>query len=139
MAVIPIESWIIDLADPQQPRLIGGRCTACGEYYFPMRHHCAKAECLAPCEEVRLSTRGVLYTWTYVPNPRWGKAQVDKPYLVGQVDLPEGTRIQGILEGDPQKIEIGMQMRLATTPIEQKGEDTVVSYCFVPDEEGAAS
>lgn len=135
MGLVPIEEKILDLSDPDNPALLGCRCKACGEVYFPIRHRCAKGECLSFCEEVTLSRTGTLYTWTYVHHPKYGKQQMeDAPYMVGQVDLPEGTRIQGIISGiDPKDVQIGMKMKVALDYlIKNENGDDVVSYCFVP-------
>lgn len=49
----------------EQPRLIGSRCRACGEYFFPKQVACAN--CLKQdMEEVLLSPRGKLYSYTIV-------------------------------------------------------------------------
>jgi uncharacterized OB-fold protein len=128
-----LEPGILDLADPAGPRLVGARCRVCGERYFPRRHRCAKDTCLGPCEEVRLGTTGTLYTWTYVPTPKYGRLSVgDEPFLVGQVDLDDGPRVQGILVGPPEGMAIGMRMRLDLDVVREDEQGAVVTYCFVP-------
>jgi uncharacterized OB-fold protein len=70
--------------------------------------------CLAEgCEDVELGPRGRLWTWTYVHVPLFAKkdARVDA-YGVGQVDLPEGPRVQTILQGGPDDFAIGMELEL---------------------------
>jgi uncharacterized protein len=130
MARVPIEDGYFtvpdDPADP--PRLLGSRCTACGEHFFPRRHVCAR--CLAEgCENVLLGPRGRLWTWTYVHVPLFAKkdARVDA-YGVGQVDLPEGPRVQAILLGGPDDFRIGidMELDLETLRTDDDGREVVI-------------
>jgi uncharacterized OB-fold protein len=111
---VPIEAGYFTIPeDPAEtPRLLGSRCPACGEHFFPRRLVCAR--CLAEgCEDVLLGPRGQLWTWTYVHVPLFAKKDrsVDA-YGVGQVDLPEGPRVQAILVGGPDDFRIGMELEL---------------------------
>jgi uncharacterized OB-fold protein len=111
---VPVEEWYFTVpGDPTvAPRLLGSRCGACGEHFFPRRLVCAR--CLAEgCEDIELGPRGRLWTWTYVHVPLFAKkdARVDA-YGVGQVDLPEGPRVQSILRGEAGDFSIGMEMEL---------------------------
>jgi uncharacterized OB-fold protein len=123
----------------RRPRLLGSRCPACGEHFYPRRFVCAK--CLHEgCEDVVLSPTGTLWTYTYVHVPLFAKkdAKVDA-YGVGQVDLPEGPRIQAILVGGPDDFEIGMalELDLETLHHDKDGNDVVI-YRFKPVAEAAA-
>jgi uncharacterized OB-fold protein len=127
-------------AHDQRPRLLGSRCPACGEHFYPRRLVCAK--CLHEgCEDVVLSPTGTLWTYTYVHVPLFAKkdAKIDA-YGVGQVDLPEGPRIQAILVGGPDDFEIGMALELDTETLRQDGDgNDIVIYRFRPvGAEGAA-
>ena len=76
---VPIEPGFFTVPDDPAapPRLLGSRCRACGEHFFPRRLVCAR--CLAEgCEDVLLSTRGTLYTWTYVHFPLFGSKRADQ-------------------------------------------------------------
>jgi uncharacterized OB-fold protein len=120
-----------DPAEP--PRLLGSRCDSCGEHFFPRRTVCAR--CLHEgCADVMLGPRGRLYTWTYVHVPLFAKRDGSVgAYGVGQVDLPEGPRIQSILVGGPDDFRIGMELEL---DLETLGPDTdgndVVIFRFRP-------
>lgn len=128
-----LEADVLDLSDPSEPRLVGGQCLRCGERYFPRRHRCAKATCFGPCSEVRLASAGTLYTWTYVHTPKYGRVAMDtEPFLVGQVDLDDGPRVQGVLRGASEAIAIGMRMRLDLDVVREDEGESVVTYCFVP-------
>ena len=111
---VPIEEGYFTVPDDPAavPRLLGSRCGACGEAFFPRRLVCAK--CLAEgCEDVELGPRGRLWTWTYVHVPLFAKkhARVEA-YGVGQDALPEGPRVQSILQGGSDEFTIGMEMEL---------------------------
>lgn len=136
MARVPIEPGYFTVPeDPEaSPRLLGSRCPACGEQFFPRRHVCAS--CLAVgCEDVELGPRGRLWTWTYVHVPLFAKKdrRVDA-YGVGQVDLPEGPRVQTILLGGRDDFEIGMELELdlETLRIDERTGDEVVIFRFRP-------
>jgi uncharacterized OB-fold protein len=120
--------------DPNEPpRLLASRCQACGEHFYPRRQVCAK--CLHDgTDDVLLGPTGRLWTWTYVHVPLFAKkdGSVDA-YGVGQVDLPEGPRIQAILVGGPDAFEIGMELELdlETLTTDKDGNDVVI-YRFKP-------
>lgn len=144
MAAVPIapEYFALAAADDadQRPRLLGSRCPACSEHFFPRRMVCAK--CLQEgCEDVVLSPTGTLWTYTYVHVPLFAKKDaVVSAYGVGQVDLPEGPRIQAILVGGPDDFEIGMALELDLETLRQTDDgDDVVIYRFRPLGGGADS
>ena len=111
---IPIEPGFFTIPEDagEAPRLLGSRCRACGETFFPRRVVCAK--CLAEdTEDVLLGPSGTLYTWTYVYFPLFNSSGADaEGYGVGQIDLPEGPRVQAVLSGGPADFRIGMEMEL---------------------------
>ena len=98
---VPIEPGFFTIPDAagEPPQLLGSRCRACGEHFFPRRVVCAR--CLAQgCDDVLLGPRGTLWTFTWVHVPFFGQKHGDGVgYGVGQVDLPEGPRIQAVLSG----------------------------------------
>ncbi len=139
MARVAIEDGFFTVPDDlaEAPRLLGSRCQSCGEHFFPRRIVCAK--CLHEgTDDVLLGPTGRLYTWTFVHVPLFAKkdGSVDA-YGVGQVDLPEGPRIQAILVGGPDAFEIGMELQLdlETLSTDKDGDDVVI-YRFKPAESG---
>lgn len=129
-ARVPVEDGYFTVPDDpaEAPRLLGSRCGACGEHFFPRRHVCAR--CLAEgCEDVVLGPRGRLWTWTYVHVPLFAKKDARvAAYGVGQVDLPEGPRVQAILVGGPGDFRIGMDMELdlETLRTDDDGREVVI-------------
>jgi uncharacterized OB-fold protein len=133
---VPIEPGFFTIpGDPAEPpRLLGSRCRACGEHFFPRRRVCAR--CLAQgCEDVLLGPRGTLFTFTWVHVPFFGKKAADGGggYGVGQVDLPEGPRIQAVLSGARGDLAIGMPMTLELETLrETPAGEAVVIHRFRP-------
>jgi uncharacterized OB-fold protein len=110
----------LDLSGPE-PRLLGGRCGACGEVMFPLRAHCPRCAS-AEVERLALPSRGTLWTWTiqgfapgsppYVPE---GPGGAFEPFGVGYVELPGYLRIETRLtENSPERLRIGMEVELVT-------------------------
>jgi len=127
---VPIEPGFFTIPDDpaEQPRLLGCRCRDCGEHLFPRRVVCAA--CLSEnLDETLLGPRGMLYTWTYVHVPFFGSRRADVGgYGVGQIDLPEGPRVQAVLSGGPDDFHIGMEMELELESLRQRedGSDVVI-------------
>ena len=134
MPRIPIEDGYFTIPDDpsERPRLLGSRCPACGERFFPRRQVCA--QCLAEgCEDVELGPRGTLWTWTYVHVPLFAKKDRSVgSYGVGQVDLAEGPRVQAILVGERDDFSIGMELELDLETLSTDGDDEVVIFRFRP-------
>ncbi|HEY1688273.1 MAG TPA: OB-fold domain-containing protein [Solirubrobacteraceae bacterium] len=75
--------------DRELGALVGSRCEVCGTVSWPSRAICHR--CGSPrVRELALGRDGQLVTYTTVWVPRPG---VVAPYVLGQVDLPEGVRI----------------------------------------------
>lgn len=70
-------------------RLVGSLCSACSAASWPARAICHRCGSAA-VEEIALSTDATLITYTTVWVPRPG---LEPPYVLGQVELPEGVRI----------------------------------------------
>ena len=92
-------------------RLMGSKCSSCGAVSFPPRADCI--ECLSPeFEWLEYSGDAVLHTYTVIPAAPTGFDEL-APYIVGIVDLPEGGRLLGWIEGiDKEDIEIGMPLKV---------------------------
>lgn len=138
---VPIEPGFFTLpeAPGEAPRLLGSRCRACGEHFFPRRVVCAR--CLAEeLDPALLGPHGTLYTWTWVHVPLFGSLRADEGvasgYGVGQVDLPEGPRVQAVLAGNRGSLRIGMPMRLELETLRRNAAgDEVVIFRFGPAED----
>ncbi len=137
MGRVAIEDGFFTIPDDatEAPRLLGSRCQRCGEVFYPRRRVCAK--CLHEgTDDLELGPRGTLYTWTYVHVPLFAKRNAKvSAYGVGQIDLPEGPRVQAILVGGPDDFHIGMELELELEVLgEDKAGDDIVIYRFKPVE-----
>ena len=135
-ARVPIEAGFFTIPrDPAEPpRLLGSRCCACGERFFPRRQVCAK--CLhVGTEDVELGPRGRLSTWTWVHFPLFNSKRADAGgYGVGQVQLPEGPRVQAVLSGGPGDFAIDMPVQLELEVLREDAEGRqVVIHRFRPE------
>ena len=142
---VPIEPgyFTIPADAAEAPHLLGSRCQSCGEHFFPRRPLCARC-CHRGTDDVELSPHGTLYTYTYIHVPLFNSQRAaEGGYGVGQIDLPEGPRVQSVLEGGPGDFQIGMpmDMELETLRKNEKGQEVVV-FRFRPrkqSDEGARS
>lgn len=135
----PIAEGLFTWPD-EEPRLIGSRCTACGEIAFPRKGACLRCTS-TDLEERLLGTRGTLWTWTvqgFRPKASFGLPEDEEfvPYGVGYVELPGETRVEARLtESDPARLAIGMEMGLVIVPLWNDGEAEIVTYAFAPTKE----
>jgi len=102
---------------PNGARLLGSRCAGCGACFFPRSPACRNPGCTDKhIEDVELSPRGTLWTYTvqyYKPPPPARLDEPFTPYGIGLVDLPEGIRIMGMISSDdPESLKIGQEMEL---------------------------
>ena len=71
-------------------------CGSCGRVSFPPPKWCPNCFSKDALRPARLSHRGRLFEWTTVFSPAPG---FEAPYRVGYVDLPEGVRLFGQIDG----------------------------------------
>jgi uncharacterized OB-fold protein len=109
------------------PEVICSRCQDCGEYFFPQRLVCAK--CLSRrTVETKVPARGTLYSF-FVHMPLFGSMRIEhmEGYGVGQVDLPEGPRLQVPLAGKQEQFRVGMPLLGELEALrEENGKDVVI-------------
>ena len=126
---VPIKAGYFTVPDDpaEPPRLLGSRCEDCGEHFFPRRAVCAK--CLSErTADVLLGPRGTLYSYTFVHFPLFGSTRLEHiGYGVGQVDLPEGPRVQLPLAGRQEDYRVGQTVEAELEPLrEENGQDVVI-------------
>ncbi|WP_079435220.1 Zn-ribbon domain-containing OB-fold protein [Zoogloea sp. LCSB751] len=129
---------LLDLAGGRLA-LLGSRCRACGEVYFPASHGCTRC-CATDMEPYRLGSEGTLWSWTiqgFRPKAPYngGESEADfRPYGVGYVEMPSGVKVESRLSvADPALLAIGMPMILTLQAYRQvPGEAPVYTYAFAP-------
>ncbi len=136
---VPLQDGYMRIPDDpaEPPRLLGSYSPAADAYFFPRRKLCPITS--EPVEDVELSPHGTLYAWTFIRMPRMGSRALAEGggYGAGQVDLPEGVRVQAVLEGAMGDWEIGMKMVLKPLPVMEDDDGTMLcSFQFAPAADG---
>lgn len=120
-----------------EPYLIGSKCRSCGYIAFPRREVCPACISLDSMEEVPLSRRGRIYSWTVA---RVAPPGFPSPYFQSFIDLEGGPRIFSLISGvDPstESLEDGMEVELVLEKIseDEQGRE-VIGYKFRPLRKG---
>lgn len=129
------------LTDEETPRLIGGRDRETGRIIFP----CPAGADAERYERMPLSRTGALWSWTvqrFRPkSPPYAGPEAFAPYVVGYVELPGQTIVEGRIEGvAPEDLMIGQPLELILTPFATDADGaTVMTYAFRPAADGAAA
>ncbi len=116
----------------QQGKLLAGKCLKCGKIHLPPRPLCDN--CYSKeFEWVTVSGKGKLITYTVI-NIAPQQFQDLTPYAVGIIQLENGLKIPGMIQGITQEqLKIGMPLLLdfgsCSTP--QKWPQWP-RYCFKP-------
>ena len=103
--------------------LLGFRCLDCNVHVFGPATLCQG--CTSNnLEPVDLSKKGILYSYTVVRVPPSGwPGQV--PYILGQVELPEGPQVLAELIDCPEaELTIGMPVELALMTVKTVDESS---------------
>jgi uncharacterized OB-fold protein len=132
---LPILSGVFhEGASPDEKScLIGSRCSKCGRTFFPKRFMCPVCLKEGTIEDVPLSTKGRIDTYSVVQVAPMG---FTAPYIQAFVDLPEGPRVFTIIAGcEPSEDAIaeGQEVELVIDKIreDEEGND-LIGYKFRP-------
>jgi uncharacterized OB-fold protein len=127
-AQIPFVDYLVLGEDPH---LEANECTVCGARFFDRRNACAACEGTS-FKKVPLSTTGELRAFTIVAFAAPG---VPVPFVAGVIDC-DGTSVRGNVinvEPDPEHVQLGMKLRLATYVVGTDDEGTeAVNFGFEP-------
>ena len=117
------------IESPEGGILLANKCKSCGQIFFPKAVVCLS--CLNEnMEELRLSRRGKLYSYTIGRMP---SMHFEPPYAIGYVDMPEGVRIFTPLKMMEDKpFSIGMDMEVVIEKLWQEDDNEVIGYKFKP-------
>lgn len=132
---VPIKPGFFTIPDDADapPKIVGTRCHACGEHFYPRRAICAK--CMsADTSEVEMDGRGTLYSFTFVHFPMFGSTngEVAEGYGVGQIDLDAGPRMQMPLAGTQDEFVIGQPLVAELAKMREEGDNDVMIVRFRP-------
>ncbi|MDH5696675.1 MAG: Zn-ribbon domain-containing OB-fold protein [Dehalococcoidia bacterium] len=117
----------------EESHMMGSRCNSCSEVFFPKQNICPNCS-KEDMEELILSRRGQLYSYTVVRQRPSDYKGVNVPYALGQIELPERVRVTSLLVGcDFDKLKVGMQMEMVIEKLyeDEEGND-VMAYMFKP-------
>ena len=124
------ERWFKD--SPEGMVLMGSRCEKCKKTFFPKKlvcPHCFDGE----LKEVPLSRKGKLHTYALSV---MGPSDMEKPYVIGFIDLPEGIKLFAILtdcEPWDEVLKVNMEMEMVISKIkEDEYGNSIRSYKFRP-------
>ena len=132
-----IEGWFtLD----EEPRLLGLRDTKSGTYFFPKDVAVSRAPGFAdaPLEEVPLSRRGRLWSYTTnhykAPEP-YVSPDPFVPYTVAAVELQEERMVvlgQLAPDVDPAELEAGMEMEIVLDTLYEDDENEYLVWKWKP-------
>ena len=129
----PIVPFLRLGSNGEKPHLVGRKCKTCGAIYFGNRVACSKCTSPGPFEEVKLSDKGTLWTYSIVHQSFPG---VETPYVAAIVDLPEGVSVRcNIIDvaPDPKQLSFGMPVEMVTKKVrEDKEGNDVIAFFFRP-------
>jgi uncharacterized protein len=125
--------------DPGGWTLMGSRCVACGELYFPRARGCTRCSG-TELVDAALGDSGRLWSWTvqgFEPKDPYDGSNGDagfQPYGVGYVELEGGLKVEARLTvADPARLRIGMPMRLTLDAYRHlPGGEPVHTFAFEP-------
>jgi uncharacterized OB-fold protein len=124
------DRWFRDFGDGLT--VVGTRCTHCEKVFFPPKLVCPL--CFdGVIEEVPLSRKGTIHT---VTQSIMGPTDMEKPYIIGLIDLPEGIKLFSLITGSrygDKDIRIGAPVEMVIGKIkrDEEGYD-VIGYAFRP-------
>ena len=95
----------------QQGKLMAGKCLKCGKIHLPPRPLCDN--CYSQTFEwVEAPEKGKLLTYTII-HIAPTQFQALAPYAVGIIELDNGLRIPGMIQGAPQdQLKVGMAVTI---------------------------
>ena len=100
-------------------RLYLQQCTGCRQYYHPPRYLCR--ECgSGELEFVPSEGRGRVFSWTVTPRGVDPGGAEELPYATVVVEMEEGVRVVGALNGDPGALELDLPV---TAEIDRVSEE----------------
>lgn len=139
-ALEPIADGLLEIIDGE-PVILGSRCAACETVAFPCQASCPR--CTSQDVEPHVLQRfGTLWTWTtqgFRPkSPPYTGPEEFEPYGVGYVELGGEIRVEGRLtESDPERLRIGMPMRVTSMVVPGPDGEDRLTYAFEPAQEAA--
>ncbi|WP_241078303.1 Zn-ribbon domain-containing OB-fold protein [Natranaerofaba carboxydovora] len=113
-------------------RLLGEKCSFCGEVFFPptSNNFCSCCQKKDGIEKKLLAKEGEISTFTIIrQSPSGGYYKGEIPFAYGLIDLPE-VRVKSLLCNDYDKMSIGEKVSLTIIKIYEDDENEYFTYAF---------
>ena len=117
---------------PQRYNLIGNKCGACGEVYFPPREPCpfCRRKSLGKMKDLNLKGTGKILSYTIIYDAPHNFEE-QSPYPVAIIKLDEGPRVTAqIVDCDLKDVKIGMKVQSTFRKIQEDGYRGVIYYGY---------
>lgn len=135
---VPLSEGLFTWPSDGSPHLIGTHCKSCGDYFFPKTTTCRNPRCVKKeVEEVKLSRKGKVFSYSvlcYPPPPPFIAPKPYDPIVIAEVDLPEGLKIIGMMQGcKPADVRFGMDVEIILDKLytNREGKD-IIAWKFKP-------
>lgn len=110
--------------------LLGMRCEACGEIFFPLRSICPNCRRDGKPVPLAFSGRGRVYSFTVIHASSEGFERYT-PYVVGLIQLEEGPKVTSqIVDCYPEEVYIGMSVEACFRRLRDEGREGIICYGF---------
>ncbi|RMF90957.1 MAG: Zn-ribbon domain-containing OB-fold protein [Methanobacteriota archaeon] len=110
--------------------LYGVKCKSCNATYFPPRKICPSCRRASKLEDVKLTPKGEVLTYTVIRSAPEGFER-QTPYIMAIVKLDEGPMVTTqIVDCEPDEVEIGMAVEGVFRKIRESGKDGPIYYGF---------
>ncbi len=133
--VVSIKKGLWMVCPDGKTRLLGSRCVACGELYFPRKIGGGCTHCQAPTlEPVELGPYGRIDSFTAaLQSPAGGFYRGPVPYCYGLIDLDDGLRVVSRIVGEHADLRRGQRVELVTEDLckDEQGR-RVQAFSFAP-------
>jgi len=115
-----------------EAHLIGMKCKSCGETIFPKASLCPNCSS-EDFEEVALSTKGKIWSYTVVHASYGNIIGLEPPYPAAFVELSGGGYVHTAIVGcDPDDVKVGMDVEMDLLTVGESEGKEEVAYVFKP-------
>ncbi|WP_342511000.1 OB-fold domain-containing protein [Sporosarcina sp. FSL K6-1522] len=131
---IPVMEGLWKVEADGKPYLIGSRCEACGEVFFPRKKLNFCMQCHEEyLEEIQFSGEGRVLALTKVERqPAGGFYKGAVPYTYGIVQLDEGVNICSQLVDDPV-LSVGERVKMVVVKLYEEENNDVMTFKFTAE------
>ena len=134
---VPVKEGLWSVLPDGDVKLVGSKCKACGEVFFPKKelNYCSYCQ-QEDLEDILLSKKGKITTYTVVyQKPAGGFYKGPIPYSYGMVELPDGVNVETLFTGcdDLEQIKSGLEANLVIEKLFDEEDGTeILTYKFAP-------